>query len=263
MTTMKTFAFAALLSATAIGFTLPANAEGGTRSSASGAGVSAGSSVGASGSTNGAGNASDVNASNSTAISGSVIGSSNQDGAGGTMNDNGSGTDDDYANSSTSRSQVLGTSDSSSSDTISANGAKDNTNRTVGQSATNPAVAATVLSFDTLQGSQITSIQRTLLDQGFRVGSADGVWGPKSAAALRDFQARNNLAVTGQLDSPTVTALNMGDTLVIRTDNDVRVMNDANMGSTADAPIDGPDAEGRLNGNSSTTGTDSGSGTGY
>lgn len=35
----------------------------------------------------------------------------------------------------------------------------------------------------------------------------DGAWGPKSRAAARKFQAERNLAVTGELDSATLSAL--------------------------------------------------------
>lgn len=245
---VRNFAFVALLGVSALGYSLGAgamDASGNTgHMEASGNGVSAQSSVGRADNTNDA---------SSQPITSNVSGG-NQTGAGGTTNDKGSGTADDYSSASTPRSQTLNTSDSSSSDTIPDNGAKDNANRSTGQAQVTPTTSTTVVSFNDLQNSQIRSIQSSLRTNGFRVAN-DGVWGPRSAAALRDFQAKNNLTVNGQLDSPTISALNVNDIAVhtVTTPNDARTMNDESS-SAGGAEV---------NGNSSTTGQDNGSGTGY
>lgn len=53
----------------------------------------------------------------------------------------------------------------------------------------------------------IKDLQIHLDERGFSPGEADGLWGPKTAAALRRFQAANNLQTSGRLDHATVAAL--------------------------------------------------------
>nr|AIF26048.1 putative bH1295 protein [uncultured bacterium Ad_125_D08] len=49
--------------------------------------------------------------------------------------------------------------------------------------------------------------QRRLIDMGYLKGGADGLYGPKTKAALRAFQTDNGLEVTGHLDQATYDAL--------------------------------------------------------
>ncbi|WP_157896881.1 peptidoglycan-binding domain-containing protein [Acidovorax carolinensis] len=60
------------------------------------------------------------------------------------------------------------------------------------------------------EGSSMTPAQaQTRLNQlGYQVGAADGVFGKRSIEKLKMFQKARGLAVTGQLDTPTVEALN-------------------------------------------------------
>ncbi len=53
---------------------------------------------------------------------------------------------------------------------------------------------------------QVESVQAKLSQEGFPV-SVDGVWGPKSADALRQFQQANNLDSSGQINAETLAAL--------------------------------------------------------
>ena len=53
----------------------------------------------------------------------------------------------------------------------------------------------------------VRSVQRALNDRGYNAGTADGVWGPGTEQALRDFQRASNLPVTGALDERTAAAL--------------------------------------------------------
>jgi len=53
-------------------------------------------------------------------------------------------------------------------------------------------------------------IQRSLQQRGFyHQGNVDGVWGPETSDALANFQRRNDLPPTGQLDVATLEALNV------------------------------------------------------
>lgn len=58
-----------------------------------------------------------------------------------------------------------------------------------------------------LTADQIKKAQRMLIELGYLKGGADGVFGPKSAEAVRAFQADNALEVTGMLDASTREAL--------------------------------------------------------
>lgn len=61
-----------------------------------------------------------------------------------------------------------------------------------------------------MDAQTIQSVQASLRNEGHSV-SVDGVWGPKTAAALRDFQRSNSLSATGTLDSETLAALNVSN----------------------------------------------------
>lgn len=54
---------------------------------------------------------------------------------------------------------------------------------------------------------QVRSVQENLNDRGYRV-AADGVWGPQTARAVRNFQYDNNLQATGRMDNETIRAMN-------------------------------------------------------
>ena len=49
----------------------------------------------------------------------------------------------------------------------------------------------------------VRATQQALRDQGFDPGPIDGVMGPRTSAAVRDFQQKENLTVTGQVDAET------------------------------------------------------------
>jgi hypothetical protein len=53
----------------------------------------------------------------------------------------------------------------------------------------------------------VRQAQMDLQLAGFDPGPIDGVWGPRTARAVREFQQANNLPPTGQLDQPTMQAL--------------------------------------------------------
>jgi|GEM_PF-2584345 len=57
------------------------------------------------------------------------------------------------------------------------------------------------------QGDKVKGLQQILSSNGFDLGNVDGDFGPKTEAALKAFQTKNNLEVTGTVDSNTVAAL--------------------------------------------------------
>ena len=54
---------------------------------------------------------------------------------------------------------------------------------------------------------KVKAIQEALKTKGFDPGEPDGVLGPKTGQALRDFQKSQNLQVTGRIDNKTASAL--------------------------------------------------------
>jgi peptidoglycan hydrolase-like protein with peptidoglycan-binding domain len=53
----------------------------------------------------------------------------------------------------------------------------------------------------------VKAAQQALKDKGHDPGSIDGVMGPKTQAALKDFQSKEGLKASGQLDTETMSAL--------------------------------------------------------
>jgi hypothetical protein len=58
-----------------------------------------------------------------------------------------------------------------------------------------------------LDKQEITQLQQTLDQKGFKVGKADGIWGHKTSGALKEFQKQNNLPATGKADQQTLADL--------------------------------------------------------
>ena len=57
----------------------------------------------------------------------------------------------------------------------------------------------------------IRQVQQTLQQQNMYRGQVDGVWGPRTQAAVRQYQQKNNLGSSGQLDQQTLASLNIGN----------------------------------------------------
>lgn len=55
---------------------------------------------------------------------------------------------------------------------------------------------------------QVRQVQQKLNDMGYHAGSVDGVLGPQTESALRQFQQARTLDATGHIDSKTLAALN-------------------------------------------------------
>ena len=59
------------------------------------------------------------------------------------------------------------------------------------------------------RGGSPVAVQRQLAARGYYQGAIDGIFGPGSRAALRAFQADNGLAVTGEINGPSLRALGL------------------------------------------------------
>jgi len=62
-----------------------------------------------------------------------------------------------------------------------------------------------------LKAEQVMAMQQRLNEQGFFAGRVDGLWGPDTSAAVRNFQQKNSLPPTGRLDQGTLQALGIVD----------------------------------------------------
>ncbi len=70
--------------------------------------------------------------------------------------------------------------------------------------------AANTAPTSTVSGDTIFKVQQKLHDTGFYVrDNIDGRWGPKSAAALQNYQRANGLSPTGQIDDATLAQMNL------------------------------------------------------
>ncbi|MGQ0526428.1 MAG: peptidoglycan-binding domain-containing protein [Alphaproteobacteria bacterium] len=58
-----------------------------------------------------------------------------------------------------------------------------------------------------LSRANVRKLQKALKDQGSYTGNIDGSWGDQTAAAVSDFQSKNSLGITGELDQATIDKL--------------------------------------------------------
>jgi len=59
-----------------------------------------------------------------------------------------------------------------------------------------------------MHSKHVKAIQAALNGKGEQV-TVDGLWGPKTRAALKDFQQKNGLQATGHADKATLQKLNI------------------------------------------------------
>ncbi len=67
-----------------------------------------------------------------------------------------------------------------------------------------------------LSQEQIMDIQRDLRDDGLYQGPIDGIWGPNSSTALRQYQMNNDLEATGALDTNTLSKFDIDTNSSVR-----------------------------------------------
>lgn len=60
---------------------------------------------------------------------------------------------------------------------------------------------------DTISKGTMLMVQRELADRGYPPGGIDGIFGPRTEAALRDFQKNNDLLETGTPTPETLVEL--------------------------------------------------------
>jgi hypothetical protein len=72
---------------------------------------------------------------------------------------------------------------------------------------TSTAVAATPTV--THDAATVSRAQARLLELGYRIGKADGILGPKTRGALKEYQRSKGLAESGALDQATLVALGL------------------------------------------------------
>lgn len=58
----------------------------------------------------------------------------------------------------------------------------------------------------------VSDVQKKLNDGNFYLGSVDGIYGPKTRAAIMDYQRSEDLEVTGRLNQETLDSLNIDST---------------------------------------------------
>ena len=74
-------------------------------------------------------------------------------------------------------------------------------------SGDSPSSRAGTRESDRHSAATIRRLQHSLMQGGYNIDAADGVWGPRTAAAVREFQRVKGLPVTGRADSQTLAAL--------------------------------------------------------
>ena len=88
-------------------------------------------------------------------------------------------------------------------------GTANNTNAMVNDNNINASASGN--SMQSQDRDTVREAQRALNDKGFSAGAVDGIMGPHTEQALRDFQQSQGIGVTGSLDAPTLSALGVAD----------------------------------------------------
>lgn len=58
-----------------------------------------------------------------------------------------------------------------------------------------------------LDQKQVSEVQNALKEKGYTIGRVDGIVGPQTMDAIREFQSKEGLTATGQADPQTLKAL--------------------------------------------------------
>ena len=90
---------------------------------------------------------------------------------------------------------------------LAAGGSQMGTSQMGGESKGKPSMERTTNR--TQMRTTISAVQEKLNAAGYNVGKADGIWGPRSATALKKYQQEKGLQVTGRLDEDTAKALGL------------------------------------------------------
>jgi hypothetical protein len=88
-------------------------------------------------------------------------------------------------------------------------GSASNTNAIVNNNDTASSSANNAPSGGEMQSGTVRDAQRALNDKGYSAGTVDGIMGPHTEQALRQFQQAQGLDTSGSLDSQTLSALGL------------------------------------------------------
>lgn len=85
--------------------------------------------------------------------------------------------------------------------------AETNLNSATGLATGATASASQSARVQTLNSADVKLVQQALRQEGLFNGTADGVWGPRTASAVQQFQQQNQIGATGTLDAQTLNKL--------------------------------------------------------
>jgi peptidoglycan hydrolase-like protein with peptidoglycan-binding domain len=66
-----------------------------------------------------------------------------------------------------------------------------------------------------IDANVVKAAQNELRNRGYSPGPIDGIAGPKTSAAVKNFQSKEGITATGKLDSDTLAKLNVGGTNIV------------------------------------------------
>lgn len=69
-------------------------------------------------------------------------------------------------------------------------------------------------SAQSLSSDQIREVQQALKDKGHDVGAIDGMWGPQTENALKEYQQAEGMSASGELDAQTLSSLGVSGSAV-------------------------------------------------
>lgn len=127
-------------------------------------------------------------------------------------------------------------------------------NTSTGGSTTTSIADSTLMRGEILDTTTLTELQRALMARGYNPGRVDGVWGPRTAEALRNFHIDNGAATmqSGHLSSNTLTQLgiNSNANTINSTGTSGNIIEpSAGMGTTMDNTMDGSHTMDMMDGN--------------
>ncbi len=94
-------------------------------------------------------------------------------------------------------------------------------------------VTLSILAVPAQDAELITKVQSALKDKGLDPGPIDGLMGPRTSKALSDFQIRNDIQVTGEINKETLDRLGIKGSLMGRVGSRVRTAGGAVAGAAS------------------------------
>lgn len=86
---------------------------------------------------------------------------------------------------------------------------RDSSGRVVYRDMNRPGEVYTSPQVHYIDRKEVQAIQQALDESGFYTAGVDGVWGPKTTKALKDFQVSSGLEPTGTMDMQTLDQLGL------------------------------------------------------